>query len=160
VNVGICHATAITIGGSGVLLTGPSGSGKSDLALRLIDRGAELICDDAVVIEPVNGCLILSPAPNIDGKLELRGIGICKIPSASTAPLRLVAALASDVERMPSFDCSTMVSGYDVPLIRLAAFEISAAIKLEYALRAVIDAERWPVARTSSYKAESKRRDP
>jgi HPr kinase/phosphorylase len=153
-NEKILHATAVAINGNGVLLTGPSGSGKSDLALRLIDRGAILISDDAVAVDVSDGLPMLTPGPNIEGKLELRGVGICAINHISSAPLRLVVELTDDVERMPAADKTANVSEYDTPVIQLASFEVSAAVKLEYALRTIVDASRWPVARYRSNTAE------
>ena len=149
------HATAVAIDGNGVLLIGPSGSGKSDLALRLIDRGAMLISDDAVELSVTGKQPMLAAAPNIAGKLEIRGVGICAVDTASCAPLRMVAELATDVDRMPDATVTTVMAGFDVPLLKLVPFEVSAAIKLEYALRSVVDAGQWPVARTIPDKAES-----
>ena len=143
--VELMHATAVAIDGQGVLLLGPSGSGKSDLALRLIDRGAQLISDDAVPIEVRNGLPVLLTPANIAGKLEVRGIGIVSVGHAASAPLRLVVQIADQVDRMPSDDLIVAAAGYFVPVLYTLPFEASAPIKLEYALRAVIDAGRWPV---------------
>ena len=151
----IIHASAVAMGGNGVLLVGPSGSGKSDLALRLIDRGAKLVSDDAVVVSSVDSMPILYGAPNIEGRIEVRGIGICEIDAVSSAPLRIVVELTGEVERLPQANRTTIVGGYHIPLAKLAAFESSAAIKVEYALRAVIDEGRWPVARNVTDEAES-----
>ena len=151
----IVHATAVAISGHGVLLVGPSGSGKSDLALRLIDRGAKLISDDAVVVSSLDSMLMLSAPANIEGRIEVRGVGICETYAVSSAPLRMAAELVREVERMPSDNLTTTVGGYRVPLTKLAAFESSAAIKIEYALRAVVDGDRWPVASTIADNAES-----
>ena len=75
------HATAVAIEKKAVLILGKSGAGKSDLALRLImDKNAELIADDRVDIESVNGVLKAACPKNIQGLLEVRGIGICKFP--------------------------------------------------------------------------------
>lgn len=150
------HATAVAIAGDGVLLTGPSGSGKSDLAFRLIDRGAVLVGDDAVAIDLVDELLVLSPAPNIAGRLEIRGLGIYAVDTVSSIPLRLVAKLDADVDRMPSPDMTTDICDYHVPCVHLGSFEASAPIKIEYALRAIIDAERWPVKKDVSNNFESK----
>ena len=149
------HATAVAIDGNGVLLIGPSGSGKSDLALRLIDRGAVLISDDAVELSVAGKRPMLATAPNIAGKLEIRGVGICTVDTASGAPLRMVAELATTVDRMPDANITTSMAGFDIPLLKLVPFEVSAAIKLEYALRSIVDAGRWPVARIVPDKAES-----
>ncbi len=148
------HATAVAIDGNGILLLGPSGSGKSDLALRLIDRGAVLISDDVVSVETGDGKPALAAAPNIYGKLEVRGLGICDVESVHSAPLRLAVELVLGVERMPLSDTTVDIAGFRVPAVALVPFEASAAIKLEYALRAIVDAGRWPVARSDSCEAE------
>jgi HPr kinase/phosphorylase len=141
----ILHGTAVTIGAHGVLLTGASGAGKSDIALRLIDRGALLISDDAVSIDHVDELPWLAPAPNIEGKIEVRGIGICLMPNAKSAVLRLVVDLVEQVERMPEAALSE-IDGFQVPSLKLMPFEISAAIKVELALRSVVDAGLLPVS--------------
>lgn len=72
------HATTIAIDGAGVLLRGPSASGKSDLALRLIDDGARLVADDRTVLALRDGIVEASAPPSIRGKIEVRGLGIGK----------------------------------------------------------------------------------
>jgi HPr kinase/phosphorylase len=150
----IVHGTAIAIDGHGVLLTGHSGAGKSDLALRLIDRGAMLISDDAVVVGDSDGLPWLGQSPNIAGKLEVRGVGICQVPSTKGAQLRLVVHLVEAVERMPEVGL-TEIAGFHVPSLQLLPFEVSAAVKLEFALRSVVDARppRVPIDRLSLKKA-------
>lgn len=98
----LLHATAVSINGYGVLLLGPSAAGKSDLALRLIDRGAMLISDDAVPVVIGASGPELHSARNIEGRLEVRGIGIVSVPHVACAPLRLVIELAESVERSPA----------------------------------------------------------
>lgn len=153
----LLHATAIAIDGNGVLMLGPSGAGKSDLALRLIDRGAKLISDDAVPVDCSGASPMLTAAQNIQGKLEVRGLGICAVSSTLSAPLRLAVELDAKVERLPLPGRTTIICGYDVPLLSLAPFETSAPIKLEYALRSVVDADLWPVARSATLSCESNR---
>jgi HPr kinase/phosphorylase len=131
------HASAVAINGAGVLLLGPSGSGKSDLALRLIDRGAVLICDDGVFIENDAGQPVLRAAPLIAGKLEIRGLGIVHMQNVDSVKLRLCVDLGGVAERMPDAPMIS-VAGFDVPVIALSAFEASAPLKVEYALRAVL----------------------
>jgi HPr kinase/phosphorylase len=144
----LLHATAVAINGYGVLITGPSGSGKSDLALRMIDRGAKLVSDDAVAVIIEQDMPVLSAAPNIEALLEIRGIGIQTVPSIGSAPLRLVVELTEKIERMPTDHVISAIEGYDTPCVKLNPFEPSAPIKLEYALRSVVDADQWPVARS------------
>ncbi|WP_432815315.1 HPr kinase/phosphorylase [Sphingorhabdus sp.] len=149
------HGSAVAIDGNGLLLLGPSGSGKSDLALRLIDRGAKLICDDILHIESCNGLPQLTIAPNIAGKIEVRGIGICPIDFVDCAPLRLIVQFAQDVDRMPPAHQSITIAGYSVPMFKLDPFQASSALKVEWALRSVIDAGLHPVANADATSNES-----
>jgi HPr kinase/phosphorylase len=131
--------TAIAIGNAALLLTGPSGSGKSDLALRMIDGGARLIADDRVelVIEADRLCCRAPGAmpSSLLGRIEVRGIGIVPAPRTSGAtPLQWVVELvpAGEVERMPAAETRSFL-GHAVPILRLAAFEASTAVKLRLA---------------------------
>lgn len=136
----LVHGTAVAIGGQGILLTGPSGSGKSDLALRIIDRGGVLISDDIVIVSGNAGKLSVAVAPKIAGKIEVRGVGICTAPHLSAAPLQLIVGLSNDIiKRMPEENSTVRMMGVDVPSIELAPFEGSAAIKVEMALKQVLD---------------------
>ena len=86
----LAHATTVLVDGTGVLLRGPSGSGKSDLALRLIDGGARLVADDQTALAVENGVLVAHPPRSIAGRLEVRGLGIVTVPWAPSAPIGLV----------------------------------------------------------------------
>jgi hypothetical protein len=131
----ILHATCVAIGGRGVLITGPSGSGKSDLALRLIDRGAELVSDDGTVVAGRNGRLIACAGPNIAGQIEARGIGILTMPYRVEVPLALCIALDAIPQRMPDEPLPIrIIDGLPLPWLRVAPFEASAAFKVEQAL--------------------------
>lgn len=143
----ILHGTAVAIDGHAVLLRGASGSGKSDLALRLIDRGAKLISDDAVRIDVVGDIPLLCSVPSIAGKIEVRGVGICTFDFVDSAPLRLVVEFANDIERIPPEDIRTSVGDFSVPLVALDPFQHSSAFKVELALCSVIDAGRLPMAK-------------
>ncbi|MEM7568923.1 MAG: HPr kinase/phosphatase C-terminal domain-containing protein [Pseudomonadota bacterium] len=124
----LLHATAVCSDAKGILLTGPSGAGKSDLALRLIDHGAVLISDDAVVLE--EGYL-RAPA-RLRGKLEVRGVGIVRMPHmAKPVALKLQIALSDsqDVARMPSFEAGE----YGCPCLTLNPFEASTPLKVRAA---------------------------
>jgi HPr kinase/phosphorylase len=138
------HGTAISIGGHAVLIMGESGSGKSDLALRLIDRGAILISDDVVFLETRDHAPILTVAPNISGKIEVRGVGISNVDFMASAPLRLVVEFVDAPDRLPEDIAHTNIGDYVVPVSRLNPFEQSSAIKVEYALRAVLDRGALP----------------
>ena len=133
------HGTAISIGGHGVLIMGKSGSGKSDLALRLIDRGAILISDDVVFLETHDNVPILTVAPNIAGKIEVRGVGISSVDFLASAPLRLIVQFIDAPDRLPEDIARASIGDYVVPVSRLNPFEHSSAIKVEYALQAVLD---------------------
>jgi len=128
------HASCVAIGGQAVLITGPSGSGKSDLALRLIDRGAHLVSDDYTRIRVEDGALIARAPEAIAGKLEVRGVGIVALEAAVEVPVRLAVALDLKPERMPGPDALAIL-GLKVPRIGLAPLEASAPVKLEWALR-------------------------
>ena len=131
----LLHATAVAINGDGVLLSGPSGSGKSDLALRLIDRGAVLISDDGVLVDAGDSNVTLRTAPQIAGMIEMRGVGIVKMPFADGVPLRLVVDLGEQPERLPSDNVATQIAGHDIACLKLNSFEASAPLKVEHALR-------------------------
>lgn len=130
------HATCVDIDGLGVLLRGPSGSGKSDLALRLIDAGAQLVSDDYTVLE-VRGDRLIGTAPqSIKGMLEVRGIGILPMPVKARAVIAMVADLVTDgeIERLPDPDAA-IIDGVVVPRIQVAPFEVSAAAKVRFAVK-------------------------
>jgi HPr kinase/phosphorylase len=142
----LIHATAVSIKDQGVILCGPSGSGKSDLALRLIDRGAILISDDQVRIDTANGMPLLCQAPNIAGKIEVRGVGIINMPVLDAIPLLMVVALDRDVERLPDGWPVETINGYHIPLLPLAPYAASAPIKVELALASLVENAILPVA--------------
>jgi hypothetical protein len=129
----IVHASCVAIGGRGVLLAGRSGAGKSDLAVRLIDRGAELVSDDYTELRCVGGALLARAPATISGRIELRGVGIIATEPAADAPICLYADLDSAPPRLPE-PATIRLAGLDIPLIALAALEPSAPLKLEYAL--------------------------
>jgi len=130
------HGTSVALAGEGVLIRGPSGSGKSDLALRLIDEGARLIADDQTELRRVGGTVRLSAPAEIAGLLEVRGLGIIRMPSAG-APLRLVVDLVAEdqpIERMPEA-ASCELAGLAFPLLLVHPFAASAPAKLRWALK-------------------------
>ena len=131
------HATTVDIDGSGVLLSGPSGNGKSDLALRLIDGGARLVADDRTDLALADGRLVASAPREIAGRMEVRGLGVLEKDAVPQTVLALVVELVDpeDVERVPETTTVTFL-GVDVPVVRLHAFEASAAAKVRAALMA------------------------
>jgi len=128
------HASCVAVDGRAVLITGPSGSGKSDLALRLLDRGFGLVSDDRTIVRTNGDRLIASAPPTIKGKLEVRGVGIVDMDSLDNVPLALVVELTSDIQRLPDEDRERMILGIGLPLISVDAMTASAASKVELAL--------------------------
>ncbi len=130
------YGTSVALGGDGILLRGPAGGGKSDLALRLIDQGGRLVADDQTELQLEGGEIWMTAPASIEGRIEVRGLGILPVPSVPTALLRLVADLVppAEIERMPEPRVCELL-GRRVPLIALAPFEASAPAKLRLALR-------------------------
>lgn len=130
------HVTCVAIEGAGVLLRGPSGGGKSDLALRLIDKGAQLVADDYADLEVRAGRLVAKAPPTIAGLLEVRGLGVVNLGNLSEVTVSLVVDLvpAGAVDRLPE---PTVCAEYgpSVPLLRLDPFQASAAAKVRLAVR-------------------------
>ena len=127
------HATTVAKDGRGVVIAGRSGSGKSDLALRLIDRGFVLVSDDQTMISKSGERLIATAPGTIRGKLEVRGIGILEMPNAESAAVSLWVELTNEIKRLPD-DEKHMILGVEVPQISLDAMTASAPIKVELAL--------------------------
>lgn len=125
-----CAARQNQPGGDALLLLGPSGAGKSDLLLRLIDKGFTLVADDQVLIE--DG--MASPPPALAGLLEVRGLGLFRLPFIAPARLRLVISLSRTVaERLPA---PRRHPELDLPEITLDATAPSAAARAALALEA------------------------
>ena len=125
------HGTCICISGEGILLRGPSGSGKSDLTLRLIDGGAVLVADDCVVTTARDGTLTASAPREVAGLLEVRGIGIVEVPWVAYVRLGGIVDLVAReaVERLPERTVE-FVSGVMLPVWRLHGFDASTPAKL------------------------------
>jgi serine kinase of HPr protein (carbohydrate metabolism regulator) len=132
------NATCVAVEGHGVLLRGPTGSGKSDLALRLLREGGHLVADDYTEVESDGDRLVAHAPSTIAGLLEVRGIGILRVtpvsPAVVVACIDLVASRA--VERMPEDETTPVgTTGRNLPLFRLAAFEASAPDKVRMVVR-------------------------
>lgn len=128
------HASCVAKDGRAILISGRSGSGKSDLALRLIDRGADLVSDDYTIVRRLGGKLVASAPENIRNKLEIRGLGILEFEVMADAQVCLMVELSTDVERMPLMPGFIAIAGVQVPSVRLNSLEASAPVKVEVAL--------------------------
>jgi serine kinase of HPr protein (carbohydrate metabolism regulator) len=136
------NGTAVLLDDKAVLLIGPPGAGKSDLALRLVEAGARLIADDLVELTR-DGARVMAGFPaeaplELRGRIEARGLGIVAVPAAeSPAELALViqATPASALERLPE---TTFYQCLDakIPILNLALLEASAPTKVRLALGA------------------------
>jgi len=129
------HGTSVSIDGDGVLFRGPSGSGKSDLALRMINYGAQLVSDDQVCLTRRNDNIFMSSPSNIRNSMEVRGIGIVNTIAQKEAPLILVLNMSPNnaASRMPIWQLCTFLD-IKVPAVEFAPFEISAHLKVKLAI--------------------------
>jgi serine kinase of HPr protein (carbohydrate metabolism regulator) len=127
------HATTIAIHGRAVVIEGPSGSGKSDLALRLIDRGAMLVADDRTIVALEQGRLVARCPATIAGLIEVRGLGILAVPHLSEAPIALAVLCADSVARMPD-PAIRLFDATSVPQVAVDPRAASAPILVELAL--------------------------
>ncbi len=137
------HATAVQINGSGILLRGSSGSGKSDLALRLLDQGAVLIADDQVQCQKRDGAVFLSAPASLAGLIEIRGLGLMRFPFVSDVVLRLVVDLVpqEQVPRMPEA-AFAQICDVSTPCFQLCPRQASAPVKIKQFLISVLDPDR------------------
>jgi serine kinase of HPr protein (carbohydrate metabolism regulator) len=129
------HATCVQLGGVGVVLLGASGAGKSDLALRLIDAGALLVADDQLEVEAAPTGLLGRPAARLAGLLEVRGLGILRLPYCRVSPLGLVVELdaATPAPRLPE-PSTYPILGIELRRLRLDPRQASAPAKVRLAL--------------------------
>jgi serine kinase of HPr protein (carbohydrate metabolism regulator) len=138
------HATAIAIGQRAIIIRGPSGSGKSDLALRclalpasqLVASPARLVADDQIVVTRDGLSLVVSAPPTLLGRLEVRGLGILEIDPEQDAKATLIVDLVekAGIERYPDPWPTVVLLGLNVPRLLVSAYEASAPLKLLAAL--------------------------
>ena len=125
------YATCINLNSKGVLILGPSGSGKSDLALRLMTLfSAKLVSDDRTEVQNDNGCLEANAPEILKGLLEVRGVGVIKAEYLEKTKIDVVLKLTSEkIERMP--ECKEYeIEGVKLPLFYINPFEVSAPSKV------------------------------
>lgn len=127
----ITHAGCALIGASACVFLGPSGSGKSDLLLRLIDAGAQLVSDDQVLLTHKDGQIFARAPDKIAGLIEVRGLGVITMPNVVDARVSHVFQLSerAAIERMPDahfYDCLSV----QLPLHYIHAFDHSVVMKI------------------------------
>lgn len=127
------QATAVAINGRALLIQGPPGCGKTGLALTLIDRGAILIGDDGVALTDHDGALFAAPPAATNGQIEIRNVGIVKLPAGS-APVALVLKITSQAPRYIEEAPSTHLMGHTIPCLDFALYGSADAIRAEHAL--------------------------
>ena len=128
------HASTVAKDGRAILITGPSGSGKSDLTLRLLDRGFTLVSDDQTIVRKDGDRLVASAPPTIAGKLEVRGLGIVEVARTDNVPVALIIELTSDIQRLPDDSRERPILGVQLPFVTLDAMPASAPAKVDLAL--------------------------
>src|SRR5438034_3654427 len=142
----LIHGTCLAVGEVGVLLLGPPGSGKSDLALRLIDqpglgisgeiKRTRLVADDQVVVRRKDEVLVASAPLVIAGKFEIRGLGLVAVTHAGDAMLGLAVRLTplADIERLPDLSVSRYeMLGGAIPLVQVDPNQASAPARVRAA---------------------------
>ena len=135
------HASVVSWEGAGVLLTGPAGSGKSSLSLSLMDgHGAMLVGDDRIVLSARNGNVYAAPHKNLRGLIEMRGLGVLRVPYEATARLSLWVELVSP-DQEPRLASAEMkpILGAELPLLRLNGYNPHTPLKIKLALKALKD---------------------
>lgn len=134
------HASCVALGTQGVLLIGPSGAGKSDLALRLIEGGAKLVADDRTLLFTRSGALHAKAPASIKGLLEIRGVGIVKLPVRASIRIALVVRLGREGVRLPAPQLYRLPAGLQLasppPQISADARFASTPAKIRLALAA------------------------
>ncbi|TRD12646.1 serine kinase [Erythrobacter insulae] len=128
------QASAVVISGRTMVIEGAPGSGKSSLALALIDRGAGLIGDDGVTLERLGDRLVASPPANITGLIELRGVGLVTLPVAKAAPVAIILSLDTPSERLPLSVPAREIMGISIPVLGFEPGNIAPAVRAEWAL--------------------------
>ena len=131
------HSTAVVLDNNGVLIIGESGSGKSDLALRLIDGGATLISDDITICKKRTDEIYLSSPIETKGLLEVREVGIITVPFVDRIRLKMVVKLTEkNLNRMPKKNI-TKVLGVRFPLLVINGKSSSAVVKVKVKLNEI-----------------------
>ena len=129
------QASCVSIGGRAILIEGPAGSGKSSLALALIDRGARLVGDDGVTLSARDGILMAGPPPRIMGLIEVRNLGLVPMDAVGPVPVALVIGLDHAAPRFREQADQVERHGLLVPQITLWPDSPVLALRAEWALK-------------------------
>ncbi len=126
------HASCVALAGRGVLILGPSGSGKSALSLELMARGADLVADDRVLLRRAGEALLARPPESIAGMIEARGVGLLNARPAGEVPLTLVVDLGQqETERLPP-QRRNILLGVSLPVLHNTGTAAYPAAILQY----------------------------
>ena len=135
------HSTSIVIEDAGVMITGKSGFGKSDLALRLIDSGATLISDDITICEKIGNSIFLFPPNEIKGLLEVREIGIMTVPYIENIKLSLLVELVEkEIDRFPQ-QTFTNLMNIKIQKIKIQGKNSSSVAKIKLKINEINDCQ-------------------
>ena len=129
----LANVTCVALADRGLMIEGPPGSGKSTLALLLIDRGAQLVGDDGVMLERRGGDIWTHPPDAIRGLIEIRGAGIVEFPAVS-ARLTLILRLDPNASRVPEIEKRSLLD-IALPAIAFRTGDAAQALRAEHALR-------------------------
>lgn len=129
------QASCVAIDGRGILIAGPPGSGKSSLTLALLDRGAQLVGDDGVILSRTNTGLTATPVPEIAGLLEIRNVGLVQVEALGSATIALMIRLSPDAPRYVEHAPREQIFGVEIPSISLWPDSPVLALRAEWALK-------------------------
>ncbi len=129
----LANVSCVAIGGRAIIIAGPPGSGKTSLALALIDRGAALVGDDGVTLATAEETLYAAPPPNIAGLIEISNVGLVELPTCE-APVALMLTLDRDAIRFPDHLGIREIAGCAIPSLPFAPGDAVQALRAEYAL--------------------------
>jgi serine kinase of HPr protein (carbohydrate metabolism regulator) len=124
------HGSVLTVGPRAILIRGPAGAGKSRLLLALIEAAdmrlipyARLVADDRVMLEACHGRLLARPPAALAGLVEVRGLGIRRLPYEPVAVVgRVIDLAAADAQRLPALEeRQTAIEGVSLPRLAIAA---------------------------------------
>jgi len=153
------HASCVALTGAAVLFRGPSGSGKSDLAFRMIEAGARLVADDCVQLVRDGDRVVASAPEAIRGLLEIRGLGPVEMLPAAPTPLALIIDLVQreDVPRLPDPQYDTLLD-VALPCLHLDGFAASAASVVRLALARAVAGRLFEPAEARGLERAAPRR--